>query len=138
MKIKRYSELIRLPTFEERFQYASLKGKVGESTFGFDRYMNQMLYSSREWKHIRNKAIGRDNACDLACEDYDLGAGIIVHHLNPITIEDIEDGSSDIFSLDNLICVSSNTHKAIHFGDASLLTKKPVDRFSWDTCPWKV
>ena len=133
-----YSELIKLKTFEERFDYLKLNGTVGKDTFGFDRYMNQLLYhNSKEWKAVRNKVIVRDNGCDLGMEGYDILGRILVHHLNPITIDDIKNRSPTIFDLNNLICVSHNTHNAIHYGDENLLVKAPIERKLNDTCPWK-
>lgn len=135
---RRYSELIKLPTFEERFQYLKLDGTVGASTFGFDRYLNQVFYRSPEWKKLRNEIILRDNACDLAMEGYDIhGQSIIIHHMNPITAEEIEHRDASIFDPEFLITTVLNTHNAIHYGDESLLPKKPVMRTPNDTCPWR-
>jgi len=136
-KLLTYSELKRFQTFEERFEYVKLGGTVGESTFGFDRYLNQALYTSGEWRSLRNKVIIRDNGCDLGVDGRDIGKYIIVHHMNPITIEDLDERNEDIFNPEFLICVSRNTHNAIHFGDESLLPKGPVERRPYDTCPWK-
>lgn len=136
--IRTYSELLTFKTFEERFDYLKLNGVVGKDTFGFDRYMNQWLYhNSKEWKAVRNKVIVRDNGCDLGMEGYDILGKILVHHLNPITIDDIKNRSPTIFDLNNLICVSHNTHNAIHYGDENLLVKAPIERKLNDTCPWK-
>ena len=136
--IKTYSELLTFETFEERFNYLKLNGIVGQDTFGFDRYMNQLLYhNSKEWKAVRNKVIVRDNGCDLGMEGYDILGRILVHHLNPITIDDIKNRSPTIFDLNNLICVSHNTHNAIHYGDENLLVKVPIERKLNDTCAWK-
>lgn len=135
--IRRYSELIRIPTFEERYKYLRLSGLIGESTFGFDRYLNQALYMSKEWKRIRSEIIIRDNGCDLAMDGYDIGEKIIVHHMNPLTIEDVNGRNDDIFNPEYLVCVSHRTHNAIHYGDESLLPKDPVERRPGDTCPWK-
>lgn len=136
--IRTYSELLTFKTFEERFDYLKLNGIVGKDTFGFDRYMNQWLYhNSKEWKAVRRKVIVRDNGCDLGIEGYDILGRILVHHLNPITIDDIKNRSPTIFDLNNLICVSHNTHNAIHYGDENLLVKAPVERKLNDTCPWK-
>lgn len=135
---RRYSELIKLPTFEERFQYLKLDGTVGASTFGFDRYLNQVFYRSPEWKKLRNEIILRDNACDLAMEGYEIyGRSIIIHHMNPITVEEIEHRDSMIFDPEFLITTVLATHNAIHYGDESLLPKKPVMRTPNDTCPWR-
>ena len=135
--LRRYSELKRIPTFKERFEYLRLAGIVGESTFGFDRYLNQLFYTSAKWKKIRNQIIIRDNGCDLGIEGYDLRSKIIVHHMNPLTIKEVEEVSDEIFNPEFLICVSQRTHNAIHFGDASLLPCGPVERKPNDTCPWK-
>lgn len=133
-----YHELARLKTFEERYEYLRLSGMVGQSTFGSDRYLNQALYTSPEWKSFRNRIIIRDNGCDLGIEGRDvLGDRIIIHHINPLTVEDVENRSPVIFDPDNVICVSHNTHQAIHYGDQSLLQKDPVERTPNDTCPWK-
>lgn len=137
MSIKTYSELITLPTFEERFNYLKLGGAVGESTFGFDRYLNQNLYKSQEWKSVRNKVIIRDNGCDLACEGYEIYGKVLIHHINPITVEDIINRNPIIFDLDNLITTIHNTHNAIHYGDENLLIKGPIERTKNDTIPWK-
>lgn len=136
--IRTYSELIKLPTFEERFQYLKLDGTVGASTFGFDRYLNQVFYRSPEWKKIRNEIILRDNGCDLAMEGYEIrGRSIIIHHMNPITVEEIKHRDSTIFDPEFLITTVLTTHNAIHYGDESLLPKKPVMRTPNDTCPWR-
>ena len=137
MNIKTYSELITLPTFEERFNYLKLGGTVGESTFGFDRYLNQNLYKSQEWKSVRNKVIIRDNGCDLACEGYEIYGKVLIHHINPITAEDIINRNPIIFDLENLITTVHNTHNAIHYGDENLLIKGPIERTKNDTIPWK-
>lgn len=137
MSIKTYSELITLPTFEERFNYLKLGGTVGESTFGFDRYLNQNLYKSQEWKSVRNKVIIRDNGCDLACEGYEIYGKVLIHHINPITAEDIINRNPIIFDLENLITTVHNTHNAIHYGDENLLIKGPIERIKNDTIPWK-
>lgn len=134
--IRRYSELCRLQTFEERFDYLKLKGVVGESTFGFDRYLNQLLYRSSEWKKVRNAVIVRDDGCDMGLADYPANR-IIVHHMNPLSVEDLENRSDLIFDPEFLICVSFNMHNAIHFGDETLLPKLPVERKPGDTCPWR-
>ena len=135
--IRRYSELILLPTFEERFNYLRLGGSVGESTFGFDRYLNQVFYRSPEWKRIRDYVIIRDNGCDLGIEGYTIHGRILVHHMNPITVEDIERESDFLMNPEFLISTIHNTHNAIHYGDDSLLYKGPVERTKNDTCPWR-
>lgn len=137
MSIKCYSELITLPSFEERFKYLQLNGSVGKETFGFDRYLNQILYSSQDWKSLRNKIIIRDNGCDLACEGYEIYGRILIHHIVPITIDDILKRRSIVFDTENLICVTHNTHNAIHYGDEHLLMTGSIERKANDTCPWK-
>ena len=137
MSIKAYSELITIPTFEERFEYLQLKGSVGKDTFGYDRYLNQVLYRSPEWKRLRNQIIIRDGGCDLACEGYDIHSKVLIHHLNPITVEDVLARSRKVFDPDNLVCVSHNTHNAIHYGDVDLLVTGPIIRTKNDTCPWR-
>lgn len=137
MSIRRYSELKRLKTFEERYEYLRIGGMIGESTFGFERYLNQALYTSQRWKQVRNEVIVRDNGCDLGIEGRDIYDRIIIHHMNPLTREQLRDPDDEIFNPEFLICVSRITHNAIHFGDASLLPKDPVVRRPNDTCPWK-
>ena len=137
MSIKTYSELITIPTFEERFEYLQLKGSVGKDTFGYDRHLNQVLYRSPEWKRLRNKIIIRDCGCDLACEGYDIHSKVLIHHLNPITVEDVIARSRKVFDPNNLVCVSHNTHNAIHYGDVDLLVTGPIIRTKNDTCPWR-
>lgn len=134
---KCYSELKRLETFEERFEYLKTSGVVGQSTFGYDRYLNQVLYKSAKWRKVRNQVIIRDNGCDLGMEDYPIFDKVIVHHMNPITIEDVEDDNEDIYNPDYLICVSELTHNAIHYGNSNTLPKLPTERTPGDTCPWK-
>jgi len=135
--IKTYSELIRIKTIVGRFEYLKLNGKVGVETFGYDRYLNQVLYNSREWRQLRDKIIIRDGGCDLALEDFEIFGRIYVHHLNPITLEDIEKRRPELFDPNNLVCSSFNTHQAIHYGDKSLLPELPIERKPNDTCPWK-
>ena len=137
MSIRTYSELITIPTFEERFEYLQLKGSVGKDTFGYDRYLNQVLYRSPEWKRLRNQIIIRDGGCDLACDGYDIYNKVLIHHMNPITVEDILTRSRQVFDPDNLICVSHSTHNAIHYGDVDLLVTGPIIRTKNDTCPWR-
>ena len=134
---RRYTELKRLNTFEERYEYLQLGGLVGESTFGFERYLNQMLYMSQQWKRVRNQIIIRDNGCDLGLEGYEIKGKLIVHHMNPLAIEDLREVSDAIFDPEYLICVSPETHNAIHYGDKSLLPQLPIERRPGDTCPWK-
>ena len=137
MSIRTYSELIAIPTFEERFEYLQLKGSVGKDTFGYDRYLNQVLYRSPEWKRLRNQIIIRDGGCDLACDGYDIYDKVLIHHLNPITVEDVLARSRKVFDPNNLVCVSHNAHNAIHYGDVDLLVTGPIIRTKNDTCPWK-
>lgn len=137
MLTRSYKELTKLPTFEERFRYLQLCGKVGEETFGYDRYLNQMLYHSSDWDDIRQIVIIRDNGCDLGCEDHPIYDRIIVHHMNPITIEDIRNNSKYLTDPEYLISTTLMTHNAIHYGDESLLPKGPIERRPNDTCPWR-
>ena len=135
--IKTYSELITLPTFLERFRYLKLGGLVGKETFGFDRYLNQTLYRSVEWKRFRRDMILRDMGMDLACDGYEIVGKIMVHHIDPLTIQDIIRRDPKIFDPENVICTSMNTHNAIHYGDESLLITEPIVRTKNDTCPWR-
>ena len=137
MIIRTYSELIKLPTFEERFQYLKLDGDVGVETFGFDRYLNQAFYSSDEWKSIRNQVIIRDNGCDLGIEGREIYKRIIIHHMNPITKEDLLYRTEYLLNPEYMICTMKNTHDAIHYGDENLLFKEPIERKPNDTCPWR-
>ena len=137
MSIRTYSELITLPTFEERFRYLQLGGKVGEDTFGHDRYLNQMFYTSDEWRRIRRDVIVRDNGCDLGIQDREIHGLIIIHHMNPITIEDITNRSEFLLNPEYLISTVKNTHDAIHFSDERILITDPIERRPNDTCPWK-
>lgn len=133
-----YKELSRLKSFKEKFEYLRLQGQVGKDTFGFDRYLNQALYSSQEWKRFRRNVIIRDNGCDLGDPDREIqGDRIIIHHINPLTVEDLEKRNPAIFDMDNVICVSYLTHQAIHYGDESLLPQEPNERTPGDTIPWK-
>lgn len=135
--IRSYSEMLQYPSFMERFRYLMLNGQVGDMTFGGRRYLNQAFYSSPEWKRTRRRVIIRDNGCDLGVEGYEIHGPIYVHHLNPITMDDIEDRSPKLFDMDNLICVSYLTHEAITYGSEDILPKDPVVRRPNDTCPWK-
>lgn len=137
MSIKCYSELMSLSTFIERYRYLKLGGSVGKETFGYDRYLNQTLYRSPEWKRFRRDIIIRDNGCDLGCEGYDIVGKILIHHIEPITIEDILKRNPKIFDPENVISTQLMTHNAIHYGDESLLITEPVVRKPNDTCPWK-
>lgn len=135
--IRTYSELVNFQTYEERFRYLKLDGVVGRETFGFDRYLNQVFYRSQKWKKIRDTVIIRDNGCDLGVEGYEIYGRIIIHHMNPITISDIERESDFLLNPEFLISTVHSTHNAIHYGDESLLITKPVERTKNDTCPWK-
>lgn len=136
--IKSYKELILLPTFKERYAYLKLGGRVGADTFGFDRYINQQLYQRNpKWKKARDLVIIRDNGCDLGMEGHEIYGKIIVHHMNPITMDDILKERDWIFDPEFLICTTHNTHNAIHYGNEDLLTIAPIERASNDTCPWK-
>lgn len=135
--MRTYRELIKLATFEERFRYLRLSGAVGKETFGFDRYLNQRFYSSTEWKRVRDAVIMRDNGCDLGISDRVIGGKVTIHHMNPVSREDILVGSEELLDPEYLICVSHNTHNAIHYGDESLLIVTPPERKPHDTCPWK-
>ncbi len=135
--IRRYSELIRYDTFLDRYHYLNLVGQVGIETFGLDRYLNQTLYRSSRWRRTRNQVILRDNGCDLGVEGFDIFDKIIVHHINPLTIEDIEYDVDEIYDPEFLICCSFDTHNAIHYGDERLLPSLPIERRPGDTCPWK-
>lgn len=135
--IRTYSELLSLSTFEERFKYLKIQGEVGNETFGFDRYLNQKFYKSGEWLEIRNKIITRDLGCDLAVSDMEIHGRILIHHMNPITKEDIIKRSDFLLNPEYLICTSENTHRAIHYSDSFLVVQAPVERRPYDTCPWK-
>ena len=135
--IRTYSELITLPTFKERYEYLRLNGRVGEETFGYDRYMNQTFYKSREWLNIRDEVIIRDNGCDLGVEGYEIHGRILIHHMNPITIDDILQRSDFLLNPEYLISTIKRTHDAIHYGDENLLIDVPIERTKNDTCPWK-
>lgn len=137
MTTKSYSELRRLETFEDRFDYLKLRGIVGDSTFGFDRYLNQQFYRSRQWRNIREHVILRDDACDLGVDGYDIFDRVIIHHMNPMTAEDIVDGDDDILNPEFLICVTHQTHNAIHYGDERQLRRRVVPRGPGDTLLWR-
>jgi hypothetical protein len=136
MKVKTYKEMSRLETFEERFDYLKLNGSVGSDTFGFDRWLNQKFYRSKEWKRTRDQVIIRDNGCDLGIPGREIQGKIIIHHINPITVEDICDITEYLMNPDYLVCTSQNTHNAIHYGDVNLLPKDPVTRKPGDTKLW--
>lgn len=137
MNIRTYSELVTFSTFEDRFRYLQLDGIVGKDTFGFDRYINQLFYWSKEWKAIRDFVIVRDNGCDLGMEGYEIHGRILIHHMNPITLEDILKRSDYLMNPEYLISTVHNTHNAIHYGDEKLLITAPVERSKNDTCPWR-
>lgn len=136
--IKTYSELISIPTYEERYRYLRLDGRVGKDTFGFDRYLNQKLYhDSKEWRRVRNFVITRDNGCDLGMDGYEIAGRIIVHHMNPITMDDLIHRMDYVLDPEFLISTSHNTHNAIHYGTEDLIIKAPIERSRNDTCPWR-
>lgn len=136
--IRSYKELVKLDNYEDRYLYLLLGDKIGEDTFGFDRYLNQTFYKSSEWKHIRNKIIIRDNGCDLGMSGFDIYGKIIIHHMNPIRKNDILNATDYLMNPDFLICVSMDTHNAIHYGDKNYLDRfKDISRSPNDTCPWR-
>lgn len=145
--MKSYSEMMTFPTFEERYKYLKLQGHVGEETFGCDRYLNQILYNTPEWKEFRREIILRDNACDLAMPDRqicpDIGckiprtSNVYIHHINPLTKEDIINRDRKVFDPENAVCVTFKTHQAIHYGDSNQLEKEWTPRSPNDTCPWR-
>lgn len=137
MKYRSYSELRQYSDFMDRFEYLNLKGQVGEATFGFDRYLNQRFYRSTEWLRIRDFVITRDNGCDLGVPGYDIHSRIYIHHMNPMRIEDFKTGNPDILNPEYLICVTHQTHNAIHFGNANNLQKPVIERTPGDTTPWR-
>lgn len=134
--IRTYDELRRLNTFEERFEYLRLNAIVGDPSFGFDRYVNQNFYKSKRWRSVRNDVIIRDNGCDLGIEGYEIPDKILIHHITPITLEQLEDDDPFVYDLNNLICTSFQTHQAIHFGDIELVVNKPIKRYPGDTILW--
>ena len=133
---RRYSELKKFTEFKDRYNYLKLTGEVGATTFGFDRYLNQLLYHSRKWRNIRRDVIIRDNGCDLGVEGFDIYDKIIIHHMNPISIDDLEHDDPMVFDPEYLICVSHRTHNAIHYGDESQLPRDYVERKPGDTMLW--
>lgn len=137
MKIRTYSELIQYNTLLDRYRYLKLGGKVGEETFGMDRYLNQQFYKSKEWRKVRDEIIIRDGACDLGLPDREITSRIIIHHMNPITKYDILNKTEFLLNPEYLICTLKRTHDAIHYGDESLLFNELVERSANDTCPWK-
>lgn len=136
MRVRSYSELRRFSTFEERFAYLSLKGEVGKATFGFDRWINQQFYRSREWQQVRDLVIVRDEACDLGIPGYDIHSRLMIHHLNPVTPEDLIRGEEWVLDPEYLITTTHRTHNAIHYGDESLIRRAPVERRPGDTKLW--
>lgn len=136
-KIRTYKELISLPSFEERFKYLQLGGKVGTETFAYERYLNQKFYHSREWKTVRQHVIVRDMGCDLGVEGREIGGRILIHHMNPIESKDIYEATKYLFNPEYLICTCKRTHDAIHYSDESILYQDPIVRAPNDTCPWK-
>lgn len=137
MIIRTYSELIKLPTFEERYQYLRLTGQVGKETFGFDRVFNQKFYNSTEWKRVRDYVIIRDNGCDLGIAGRDIYGSILIHHMNPISLDDIRHSTDILLNPEYLISTAHITHNAIHYGDEKLLSREPIERSKNDTCPWR-
>lgn len=137
MNIKCYSEFVLLPTFEERFEYLRLDGIVGETTFGFDRYMNQVFYRSLEWRKIRDAVIARDLGCDLGIEGHEIFGPVLIHHMNPIRQKDLLERTDILLDPEYLITTIQRTHQAIHYGDKDLLPAAPIQRTRNDTCPWK-
>lgn len=135
--MRTYTQLIKLPTFEERFEYLKLDGTVGEDTFGFDRYLNQIFYRSPEWKRVRDEVIIRDNGCDLGIQGHEIYGRILIHHMNPIAVKDILDRADILLNPEYLISTVHRTHNAIHYGNINLLPKGPIVRTPNDTCPWK-
>lgn len=135
--IRTYSELVSLPSYLDRYKYLKIGSKVGVATFGFNRYLNQSFYQSSAWKRVRDQVIIRDDGCDLAHADYPIAGRIYIHHLNPIQIDDLEDFNPDVLDPNNLVCVSFDTHQAIHYGDESLLPKDPIERFENDQILWR-
>ena len=136
VRSRTYRELRRIETFEERYHYLALRGVVGDSTFGFDRYINQQFYTSRQWRQVRNHVIARDNGCDLGIEGFEIHSKVIIHHMNPMTAEDIIHGDEDILDPEFLITTTHQTHNAIHYGDEKLLPRSFVERRPGDTKLW--
>ena len=134
--IRRYSELRHIPTFEERFDYLKLNGSVGRETFGFDRYINQRFYTSRQWRQLRHEVIARDMGCDLGVEGYEIFSGLYIHHMNPMTVRDIVHGDDSILDPEYLITTTHKTHNAIHYGDERLLARPLAERTPGDTTLW--
>lgn len=137
MNVRTYSELIAIPTYKERFEYLKLDGTVGVDTFGYDRYLNQILYHSSEWRSFRNEMNVRDNGCDLAMDGYMIHGNFLLHHLNPITVDDVINRRPNVFDPENVVTTVLKTHNAIHYGDSNLLILEPIVRTKNDTCPWR-
>ena len=135
--IKTYSDVMRLKTFDERFNFLKLDGIVGDFTFNGHRMLNQILYQSKEWKKTRREVIIRDNGCDLACSDRPIFESIVIHHINPITVDDILERRPIVFDLENLICVTSYTHNGLHYGNEEMIPEVVPERKRYDTCPWR-
>lgn len=135
--IRTYSELSKLTSYQDRFKYLKLDGAVGEATFGFDRYLNQLFYRSQRWKKIRDEVIVRDGGCDLGIEGYEIYKYAMIHHMNPIAAKDIQDESEYLLNPEYLITTTQKTHNAIHYGNEDLLITMPVERTKNDTCPWR-
>lgn len=137
MLTKSYRNLILLPTLKERYEYLKLTGTIGESTFGFDRYLNQRFYQSVEWRRFRSRVIARDEGNDMGLDGYPIQGKVIIHHINPLSVKDFEEQSELLFDMENVICVSPMTHEAIHYGDSTLLPRDPIERRPNDTIPWR-
>lgn len=135
--MRTYQELVKFIYFEERYEYLKLDGRVGDSTFGYDRYLNQLLYSSSEWRRVRREVIIRDNGCDLGVDGYEINDKIIIHHMNPIDLSDVKEGRDIVYNPNFLISTSSRTHNAIHYGDKSILPLEPIIRTKNDTTLWR-
>lgn len=135
--IRTYAELMQIPSFMGRYDYLRLDGRVGQETFGFDRYLNQRFYHSEVWRSIRDFVITRDLGCDLGLDGYTIHGRIYIHHMNPVSVRDVRDYTDSLIDPEFLICVTHNTHNAIHYGDSSLLVTVPIERKPFDTCPWK-
>lgn len=136
MRIRTYAQLIRLETFEDRYRYLALRGEVGRATFGFDRYLNQGFYTSREWRQLRHEIIVRDQGCDLAVDGHEISSRLLIHHMNPITVDDLVHGNDAALDPEYLITTTHQTHNAIHYGDEGLLPKKYSPRLPGDTKLW--
>lgn len=137
MTTRTYSELSKIKTFRERYEYLRLNGMVGQETFGYDRIFNQMFYRSAEWKNVRRYVITRDNGCDLGLDGYEIHGSILIHHMNPIDISDIQNQTEILLDPEYLISTVLLTHNAIHYGDETLLFSDPIMRTANDTCPWR-